>query len=47
MQSGIKLENVADLEAAAAAFAAVDANGFKGTIEALNAAITVLIKQSQ
>ena len=46
MQNGIKRENVADLKAAAAAFAAVDANGFAATVKAINAAVVVLEKQA-
>ncbi len=45
MQNGMKRENVAELKAAAAAFAAVDANGFAATVKAINAAVTVLEKQ--
>ncbi len=47
MNNGIKRENAPDLEAAAAAFAAVDAKAFEDTIKALNAAVLVLDKQSQ
>ena len=46
LQRGIKRENVAELEAASAAFAAVDANGFANTIKAIRAAVLVLEKQA-
>jgi hypothetical protein len=45
LQRGIKRENVAELQAAADAFAAVDANGFASTVKAIRAAIVVLEKQ--
>lgn len=47
MKNGIKRENVAELEAAAAAFSAVSADAFADTIKALKAAVLVLSKQSQ